>query len=79
MTDIPSTIARVKNYINTIDQVTPLIVFNITVLQIQGSNGFEFKGPSGSIKLPNQDKNLITIDSGSGTVSFNGPTSSAAT
>jgi general secretion pathway protein D len=65
---IPSTIAQVKNYIATIDQVTPLIVFDISVLQVTGSNGFNFSGPSGQIKLPND--NLLNIATGDGIISY---------
>jgi type II secretory pathway component GspD/PulD (secretin) len=74
--DIPSTVARVKNYISTIDQVTPLIVFNISVLQITGENTLKFEGPSGQIKLPNG--NLLNIATGSGAITYFKPGTSTS-
>jgi type II secretory pathway component GspD/PulD (secretin) len=44
---------QVKSYINTIDQVNPLIIFNITVIQISNTNGITWEAPSGIITLPN--------------------------
>jgi type II secretory pathway component GspD/PulD (secretin) len=44
---------QVKSYINTIDQINPLIVFNIAVVQISNTNGVTWEAPSGVITLPN--------------------------
>jgi type II secretory pathway component GspD/PulD (secretin) len=68
ITGIQSVISQVKNYIATVDQVTPLIVFDISILQISDSDGSNFEGPSTEIKLPNWK--VLSIDSSKGTISF---------
>jgi type II secretory pathway component GspD/PulD (secretin) len=42
---------QVKNYIEKLDQINPMIVFDITVIQISGSNGFTWDAPIGTITL----------------------------
>lgn len=44
-------IHQVQSYIDKIDQVNPLIVFDIMVAQISDSKGFTWNAPSGTIKL----------------------------
>lgn len=44
-------IHQVQSYIDKIDQVNPLIVFDIMVTQISNSKGFTWNAPSGTIKL----------------------------
>lgn len=66
-----SHVAQVKSYIETIDQVTPLIVFDIAVLQVNDSHGFDWKAPIADIKLPNG--NRLNINSGEGTINVTKP------
>jgi type II secretory pathway component GspD/PulD (secretin) len=44
---------QVKNYIEKLDRVNPMIVFDITVIQISDTNGLAWDAPSGVITLPN--------------------------
>lgn len=46
-------ITQVKSYIEKIDQINPLIVFDIMVLQITDSDELFWKAPSGTISLDN--------------------------
>jgi type II secretory pathway component GspD/PulD (secretin) len=75
--NIPSIIAQVKGFINTIDQVTPLIVFHITVLQLTGEHGFDFSGPSGTILFDN-DKKFGSLSLSTGKISYGKPGTSTA-
>jgi type II secretory pathway component GspD/PulD (secretin) len=77
VTGIQSVISQVKNYIATIDQVTPLIVFDISVLQISNSDDFNFEGLSGDIKLPNGKS--LKIGTTAGNVSYVRPESTTTT
>ncbi|HYH03733.1 MAG TPA: secretin N-terminal domain-containing protein [Bacillota bacterium] len=53
-------INQVKSYIEKIDQVNPLIVFDIMVVQISNSNGINWEAPKGVIKLPNGKELLVS-------------------
>lgn len=64
-------LTQVKSYIEKIDQVNPLIVFDILVVQVSDSKGFTWNAPSGTIKLSN-GKNL-NINPGSGGISLTEP------
>jgi type II secretory pathway component HofQ len=70
VTGAESTIAQVKGYIETIDQINPLIVFDIAVIQIENSNSINWEPPSGDISLGN-DKNLrVNLNPNSGNISL---------
>ena len=62
-------IHQVKSYIDKIDQVNPLIVFDVLVAQISDSKGFTWNAPQGAIKLG--DGNELYI--GGGTVQLRDP------
>ena len=62
-------IHQVKNYIDKVDQVNPLIVFDILILQITHSKGFTWNAPTGEISLGNGKK--LEIEAGTGTIKFN--------
>lgn len=64
-------IYQVKSYIDKIDQVNPLIVFDIMVVQISGSNGFTWNAPSGAIKLGNGEE--IYVRPGQGGITLLDP------
>ncbi|MGE5604295.1 MAG: secretin and TonB N-terminal domain-containing protein, partial [Bacteroidota bacterium] len=49
-------IHQVQSYIDKIDQVNPLIVFDINVVQISNSKGFSWNPPSGVFKLDDGKK-----------------------
>ena len=59
---------QVKRYIDKVDQVNPLIVFDVMVINIQDSNDFNWSSPSGSFQLPGG--NQITIGPNDPTVSY---------
>lgn len=61
-------INQVKQYIEKIDQVNPMIVFDILVIQISDSKGLTWTPPSGSFKL--QNGNEVTIGTGDPTVTI---------
>lgn len=65
-------IHQVKSYIDKIDQVNPLIVFDIVVAQISGSKGFTWNAPQGAIKLGNG--NELYIGPGQGSIRLEDPT-----
>ncbi len=65
-------IYQVKSYIDKIDQVNPLIVFDIQVVQISYSKGFTWSPPSGIIKLSNGKK--LDIQPKDGSISLTEPT-----
>jgi type IV pilus assembly protein PilQ len=56
---------QVKSYIDKIDIVNPLIVFDVMVVQISNSKGFTWNAPSGAIKLGNGDELHISAGGGS--------------
>lgn len=64
-------IYQVKSYIDKIDQVNPLIVFDIMVAQISNSNGFTWNAPQGAIKL--SDGNELYIRPGQGSIRLEDP------
>jgi type II secretory pathway component GspD/PulD (secretin) len=64
VTGSDSTIAQVKGYIETIDQINPLIVFDIAVIQIENSNSINWEPPSGDISLGNGNKLRVNSLSG---------------
>jgi type II secretory pathway component GspD/PulD (secretin) len=70
-------INQVKQYVEKIDQVNPLIVFNIMVISIQNSNNLNWTPPSGSYKLSNG--NLISIGPTNPTMSYGPPTTTKDT
>jgi type II secretory pathway component GspD/PulD (secretin) len=53
-------VSQVKNYIEKLDRVNPLIVFEITVIQISDTNSVTWKAPSGVITLPNGKELTVT-------------------
>lgn len=57
-------IYQVKSYIDKIDQVNPLIVFDVMVVQISNSKGFTWKAPQGAIKLGNGNELNINPEGG---------------
>ena len=59
VTGISSFRAQVKNFINTIDQVTPLIVFDVAVLQVSGTDHFNWSAPTADLKLSNGHRLLV--------------------
>ncbi len=58
-------IHQVKSYIDKIDQVNPLIVFDVMVVQISYSKGFTWKAPQGAIKLGNGNELYLRPGEGS--------------
>ncbi len=64
-------IHQVKSYIDKIDQVNPLIVFDVLVAQISNSKGFTWNAPQGAIKLG--DGNELYIGPGKGSITLNDP------
>ncbi len=50
-------INQVKQYIEKVDQVNPMIVFDISIIQVSNSNDLDWTPPSGAIKL-NDGKQL---------------------
>jgi type II secretory pathway component GspD/PulD (secretin) len=68
---------QVKQYIDKVDQVNPLIVFDVMVVNIQDSNDFNWSSPSGSYLL-SDGKNQITIGPNDPTISY-GPQSTTTT
>ncbi|MGD8400026.1 MAG: secretin and TonB N-terminal domain-containing protein [Bacillota bacterium] len=55
-------INQVKSYIEKIDQINPMIVFDITVIQITNSNSVTWKAPSGSLTLSNDKKLALSLE-----------------
>ena len=53
-------INQVKQYISKVDQVNPMIVFDVMVVQISDSHGFTWKAPSGLIELSDGNKLKIS-------------------
>jgi type II secretory pathway component GspD/PulD (secretin) len=51
---------QVKNYIEKLDRINPMIVFEITVIQISNTNSVTWDAPSGVITLPNGKELTIT-------------------
>ncbi len=70
-------IHQVKNYIDKIDQVNPLIVFDIMVAQISDSKGFTWNAPQGAIKLG--DGNEVYIGPGQGSIRLEDPSKTVKT
>lgn len=64
-------IHQVQSYIDKIDQVNPLIVFDVMVVQISGSKGFTWNAPQGAIKLGNG--NELYIGPGQGSIRLEDP------
>lgn len=64
-------IHQVQSYIDKIDQVNPLIVFDIMVAQISDSDGFTWNAPQGAIKLG--DGNELFINPGGGSIQLRDP------
>ena len=64
-------IHQVQNYIDKIDQVNPLIVFDVMVAQISDSKGFTWNAPQGAIKLSNG--NELYIGPGQGSIRLEDP------
>jgi type II secretory pathway component GspD/PulD (secretin) len=54
-------INQVKNYIEKLDQINPMIVFDITVIQISNSNGVTWEAPSGSLMLSDERKLSLSL------------------
>jgi type II secretory pathway component GspD/PulD (secretin) len=67
---------QVKNYIEKLDRINPLIVFDITVIQISDSNSVTWDAPSGVITLPN-GKELTVAPAKSG-IAFKQPDTSTS-
>jgi type II secretory pathway component GspD/PulD (secretin) len=78
VTGSETNIAQVKGYIETIDQINPLIVFDIAVIQIENSNSLSWEPPSGDISLGNGNKLRVNSLSGnqSGVISMIKPKTS---
>lgn len=55
-------IHQVQSYIDKIDQVNPLIVFDVMVVQISGSKGFTWNPPTGILELDGGKKLNIQKD-----------------
>jgi type II secretory pathway component GspD/PulD (secretin) len=51
---------QVKSYIEKLDQINPMIVFDITVVQISGSNGVTWDAPVGTITLSDGRELTVT-------------------
>lgn len=64
-------IHQVKSYIDKIDIVNPLIVFDVMVVQISDSKGFAWNAPKGAIKLG--DGKELHISTGGGSVTLVDP------
>ncbi|NLW47715.1 MAG: hypothetical protein GXY86_10325 [Firmicutes bacterium] len=62
---------QVKSYIDKIDIVNPLIVFDIQVIQVSDTKGFTWNAPQGAIKLGNGDE--LHISPGKGSVTLIDP------
>jgi type II secretory pathway component HofQ len=77
VTGSESTIAQVKGYIETIDQINPLIVFDIAVIQIENSNSISWEPPNGDISLGNGNK--VKVSPGDGKISVFTPTATDTT
>lgn len=60
-------ITQVKSYIEKIDQVNPLIVFDIMVVQISDSKSINWNAPSGEVTYNGQKLNL---EPGNGSISI---------
>jgi type II secretory pathway component GspD/PulD (secretin) len=70
-------INQVRQYIDKVDQVNPMIVFDILVVQISDSKGFTWKSPSGYITL--DDGNRISISPTNPTVTLVEPSGTPST
>lgn len=57
-------INQVKSYIEKIDQINPLILFDILVLQIEDTDDLIWNGPNATIKLSNSKELYISPTSG---------------
>lgn len=69
-------INQVKQYIEKIDQINPMIIFDIMVVSIQDSNGTTWSPPSGAVTLDNG--NELRIGPSIPTISYNKPESDPA-
>lgn len=70
-------IHQVQSYIDKIDQVNPLIIFDVIVAQISDSKGFTWNAPQGGIKLGND--NELFIGPGQGSIRLEDPTKTVKT